>query len=502
MPCDKCGHLLFFYQHEPVCPKCKDLAILDSITAREVSKKRLEHVKKMWYNYIGTLDKQSLLAHVTWQREKYSRQFFSKYQTLDLGKLFSYTLLLKRIMQYGKIDGNTIIDKEATATELLDLFNRMTDIEVDHLRLESCYCNMLYLEKFDTDKLTPDQLVNDFILVQNEKFLTLMKTYENHNIFTTEEAEKRLQQYESEFADIIGKPVLEKKKYTTEEFVKRFYNLILTMYGGLLRDRLYAKTFDLTSYGKLFISPARLMEFVNAFGIMEGRATVCNTKEFLSSAEHFFRKRSAILAKILLFDETNPTIFPLFVRVRKDSLDYVFISHAFSHFIYIMLHAVLRKDLLNTETEQRSKEFEKNIVKKGFEKNGFVYRTNLVANIGKPSLEIDGIATKEAKMYVVECKGWRLPPLVEESTKRDEQIRDLQGIVDGVKYTTKNGNRIAQQKKSLLDKVEFVGKNMHLWSFERKNFSTIQGLIVMMDYPLMSEYKGIKIISANDIASL
>lgn len=503
MPCEKCRHILYFYEKEPVCPKCNSLAVLDSATAIEVSNRRLEYVKKLWEDYIRTLDKESLLAWVTWEREKYSRLFFQRYGTLDLGKLLAYTLMLKRTMQLGKVDGKTIIDNEETAKKLTDTFEKLSEIEVDHLHLKSCYSNMLYLDKFDDVKnLTPKQLVDDFVMVQNEKFITLMKTYENHDIFTVEEAEKRLQQYQTEFADILNQPIQEKKKYTTEEFVKRFYNLILTMYGGLLKNRLYAETFDLTVYGKLFINPVRLMEFVNSFAIMEGCATVCNTKEFMASAEQFFRQRSGILAKILLFDETNPSIFPLFVRVRKDSLDYVFISHAFSHFIYIMLHAVLRKDLFNAETEQRSKEFEKNVVKKEFEKNSFAYRANLVDNISKPSLEIDGIATKEDKLYVVECKGWRLPPRVEESIKRDEQIRDLQGIVDGVKYTTKNGKRITQKKKSLLEKVEFVNKNMYLWSFERKNFSTIQGLIVIMDYPLISEYKGIKIISVKDIAGL
>jgi|GEM_PF-6911829 len=36
MPCHKCGHLLILYDNEEICPKCKELAVLDSETAVKV----------------------------------------------------------------------------------------------------------------------------------------------------------------------------------------------------------------------------------------------------------------------------------------------------------------------------------------------------------------------------------------------------------------------------------------------------------------------------------
>ena len=498
MPCLNCGFILLLYENEIICPKCEQLALLDSVAAVEVSNKRLDHVKKLWADYVKTLDKQSLLAWVVWEREKYSRNFIEKYQPLDLGKLFAYTLLLKRTMQVRSINGTTAVNNEESAKEMISLFNKLTEIELDHFRLEAGYYNMLYLKKFDLDNLTPEHY-EDFITVPNEKFLNLMKTYDNHDILTREEGAKRVKQYGLEFAEVLrGMPNQPRKSYSVEEFTRRFYDLISAMYAGLLRNRLYAETFDLRPYKDLIVNPARLMEFVNSFKIAKDKMSCCDENNFLLHAEKFFKKRGNKLAKLLLFDDNNPLVFPLFVRVKGNSKDYIFISHVFSFLIKILLHAILTKDLFDDETEKRSREFENKEVKNEFEKHGLTYNPNLLDNKHRPTLEIDGIAAKDDRMYVVECKAWRLPSLVEESTTRNHIVRDLKGIVDGVKYRDQKGLK----KKSLLEKIEFVDKNMQIWNFKREDFRVIQGVIVTMDYPPISDYRGVKIISLKEIADI
>jgi len=60
---------------EWICPHCNGYAILDSITAIEISKKRVTRTKKLWNNYLNTLDKRSVLVNAIWQREKECRHF-------------------------------------------------------------------------------------------------------------------------------------------------------------------------------------------------------------------------------------------------------------------------------------------------------------------------------------------------------------------------------------------------------------------------------------------
>ena len=80
MPCSKCNHFLVYYEKDPLCPKCEPLAILDTITAIKVAERRTKQLEKLLNDYLLTIDKQSLIAHVTNRREKISRKFFKDYK--------------------------------------------------------------------------------------------------------------------------------------------------------------------------------------------------------------------------------------------------------------------------------------------------------------------------------------------------------------------------------------------------------------------------------------
>jgi hypothetical protein len=102
----------------------------------------------------------------------------------------------------------------------------------------------------------------------------------------------------------------------------------------------------------------------------------------------------------------------------------------------------------------------------------------------------------------VECKNI-LPPLIEENDRPTQVTRDLKGTVEGKKYTTRN--RVPEPRKipSLLEKVEHV-RNSSSIIFKNDGRQTLDlvGVIVMHDYPLISEYRGVGLISIHQISTL
>ena len=499
MPCDKCGHSLVYLAKDPRCPICDSLDILDTITGISIAERRTSQVEKLLKNYFLTIDKQSLIAHVTSRREKISRNFFREYSTIDIGEFLSDTLLMKRAILLEKKDDQKIIENEEDGKKLFEFYRDAVGSETDHLQIKLCYAHMICTEKFDKiEDLTDDQTNKNFRIVQNEKYIDLMKAYENYGLVTAEVGEKKIQDYQPEFDELM-KHLPEPHEYTSEEFIKKNYDTICALYIGLSRNRLFKSAFDLKDYSRIISEPHQLSKFVNSFIRQEGGITACPTNEFLMKAKKHFNEKFHILKKILVFEEDNPNTFPLFVRVKKDDFDSVLISHGFTSFMYILLHAILTKDLFDRETQRRGYLFEKR-VKEEFEKFKFSYLPNQTDAKKKSTLEIDGISLKNNFCYVVECKKHLLPTLVEESQRRSQIVRDLKGVVDGKKYTTRDGKTIAREIPSLPTKVKFVAENLKQFNLNEK--TKIQGLIVTMDYPFIYEYKGIKIISLNQISDL
>lgn len=206
--------------------------------------------------------------------------------------------------------------------------------------------------------------------------------------------------------------------------------------------------------------------------------------------------------KKLVFDADNPSIFPLFIRFKNDTLgDVVVISHRFTYFVYTVLHAIITKDLLDLETERKSKEFETVKVKSEFEKKGYKYVPPKKYN--NPELEIDGVAFNDSACYVVECKSWRLPKLFDEVEKQDQIVRDIQGIIKGEKYTYQEDGTLKVKKiVSINDKVQFVKQNLSEFGLDKFESNNIKGLVVLEDYPPINEFNGVKVVSIDEIVLL
>lgn len=505
MPCSSCGESRIIYDNRIYCPKCDHLAVLDHNLAIEVCTKLRDLFNKVFFEDLGTYDKQILLGNLAAHREEFSRRFFYRYSSLDLGILIAYTILLKKSVEYG-IPFGRFPDGKDDVSKLVNNYVNLLEIESSLLNIKSGRERILYLEKFDKNNLTTDQLLNNFIFVDDEKMDLVRIIYAKHDLYSSSEGEKKIQDYEGKiFSDVIGE-----RSYTKEQFVSTFYDLINTFYVGLLRNRLYADNFDLRSFAKLMDDPADLMRFVNTFRYLgqdsDGKEiqTICKTASFLNRASKFFDVKKKDVMKMLVFDADNPYIFPLFIRFKNDTLgDVVVISHRFSYFVYTMLHAIITKDLLDLETEKRSKEFEQVRVKCEFEKMGYTYIPPKKIS-GQSSLEIDGVAYNDKICYVIECKSWRLPKLFDEINKQDQISRDIQGIIKGEKYTHQDANGSLKVKKivSIKDKVEFVKQNRARIGLGNIHLDMIKGLVVIEDYPPISEFDGICIISIEEVKEI
>ena len=109
--------------------------------------------------------------------------------------------------------------------------------------------------------------------------------------------------------------------------------------------------------------------------------------------------------------------------------------------MYMLSYCFLEFETFQIVHEEKSRIFEQEVVKNEFIKIGYDYKENQKPK--KSGLEIDGLAQKENKLLVIEVKHWKIQPYFEQMRIHRYRERDLKGVVDGIKYTTKNGEIIA-----------------------------------------------------------
>lgn len=500
MPCSKCGRSLIQFYNETRCLNCDDLAHLDPISAITVWEQRFGYFEDLYNHELAKWDVDYLLANVLALRENSARKFIKEYGPMELGKYATYTILLDRIMRYSIYGGK--LPTEAHITKLTSYFEHLFRIEDELLKLKSCYAEVLYLKSFNINNLSIPQNIENFIFVENDRYDFLRKTFAIYDIYSEQDAEQIMMKYKAE-DERSSHGSLEYKHFEPSEFIVTNFRILNGMYSLFLRNRSHAEVFGrLREYGRLMKNPNKLMEFVWQFRLInENVQTFCPTNNFIRRGTTFFNESEEKVKDVLIFEKYNKSIFPLFVRFDVKGLgNAVFISHRFSFLIHTFLHGILSEDLFNAETAKRSLEFERNQVKEIFEKNNFQYIPN-ITDKKDPSLEIDGIAVKQSKCYVVECKGWRLGKFVDEKQNRDQIIRDLKGIVIGEKYTTKNQSLMIEKKPSLKKKVDYIKNNQQKFIYNNSPLEIV-GLIVTIGYPPIREFNGIKMISLEEIENL
>lgn len=497
MPCDRCNHILVLYKDNLVCPKCANLNVLDSVTASIIACRRKIIIRKLWKEELDKIQQSSLLLHIIRHREFTARDFWKKLGLLDINEFFSDTLFIKRVIQDGNPYGLIEIDDVKKADPIIQLFNDTKRVETDFILINSCYALMLYEKDFDLMTLTDNEILENFSIAQTEDHLNLVKSYENYGLYTREGAEKKFKEHAEEY-EKIKQMKIKPQPLTRKQFIEKNYDMISNLYMIFLRNEVYAETFDLRLFTELTSDPSNIMRFVNQYQRADGALTTDEPDAFLKKARDIFKKSIPQLNKLMLFENANQEIFPMFVRIKYGGRDFIVLSQAFTAIMYILLHAVITKDLFDDETGRRGSLFE-NKVKTKFEELGFKYIPNVKDDPDNPTLEIDGIAVKNSKCFIIECKNPRLPPLVESSEARKIMLDDLKGIVDGYKRTTKDGQRFTKSVTSLPQKIQYVKDNFASIGLTKDAIKDFVGVVITLNYPLLQEYKNIKFVSFEGI---
>ncbi len=489
-----------------MCPKCKRLAQLDLETAIKVGTRLVNLFTNVFNDELRGWERDTLLGNLVAGRELVARAFFQKYSLLEAGRLSAYTMLIKRVVRFSNYRG-TVPKKKKEVDALVDKFEDVRKFESILLNIKSGYKSILYLRKCDVDKFTLHDAAKTFRVVANESYLDIEKTFANHDIFSAKNAEQKFKEYEKDYKP-PEKPI-EVVFIPPDEFTTIHYERINQIFVLFHRDRASKECFNLEYLNDLLNEPRDLVDFIcGTFKLFESDIiTVCPTHEFISRASKFFNLPKSNVKNKLVFDVNNKSIFPLFVRFRNEDLgDVICISKDFSSFIYTILHAIILKDMFDKETERLSKEFENEKVKVKFEEKGYHYIKNIMDK-KKATIEIDGLAIRKHTCYVIECKGWRFPRLIDEPETKEHIIRDLKGIVTGEKeHSHKKGEIKIKTKPSILKKVDYVKNNIHdlakKYEFDYSSIKEYKPLVVTIDYPPISEYGGVKMISINDIPSV
>ena len=500
MPCRVCGEGFLITQpllRKSLCPNCHGLRVIEHDMAITISIQRLLDIFDLFMRYVKQFKKTRLIMHIVWQREKFARSCFDNYpEPINLSMTVAFSYLIQCLMREDS-DGTLEVDESSTLA-LVGLFDRYLDLVTEHLYLLEGYAQLLAIEPFQFSTLTMERKQKNFIIAYTEAYIPLLQTFANNEIYTEEEGREKTQQYREEWERLRLKLETESKvDYRPQKFIKTSYALLNTFYCGLLKNVVYANTFDFSNYIDVVKEPIQILELAKGFLASREAITVTSLAEFRNALRHVFKSKWIEAESILLYSSTNTNTFPLFLLLGGR----VFISHRMTFIIFILLHPILLKDYFHNETVRRSKELETARTKDAFEKEGFKWVPN-VTDKKKATLEIDGLAGRNGTLFVVEVKARGLTTFYEHKNRRDQLIRDLKGVVDGTHFKLKDGEPFEEKVPSLLEKIEYVKSNMSQHGFDPNVFKTVTGVVVIKDFPPINGYKGVKMIGLNEIPSL
>ncbi len=476
MPCPTCGTLAIQFGVHTICPKCNKVPLLkreDAILRLFQNETTIE--SQVYQIMRDRLDKTDLLLKLLWVREAYCRSFWERYQSFDTNKFLSSNLLIYRIIDDKSFTGKYKGTKK-DVEELVNGFKKIIESK------ENCLLLLHGLgEPFELNKIN---------ILFNERYFPILKAYEDNDIWQSHKANKKIDEY-SNLLDSAIKNSHKAEHYSPKQFIEEFYPTIHQFYCCFLRNEIYKEVFGSLSNYETDLNPRALLIFINSYPLIEGALFHTPLSEFIKRAKKYFGFTQKRIKDVLLFNRENTKPLPIFLEINGQ----VYISHKMSLFFYILLHVVIYKDLFDQETVKRSKEFEKLEVRDAFQKIGWNYVAN-VKDKKKRTIEIDGIAFSKNRIVVIECKAWKLTPFYEYQTHQSYLTRDIQGIIDGIKYTNKKPKKIP----SLIEKIEYVKTNTQVLGIDKAKFDVIEGIVVLRHFSPISEYKGIHVLGIKEIA--
>jgi len=496
MPCKLCGRKLVFIQGWPgtsKCPNCDSIRIVNRPLAIEISKSRLDYLDGLFIDAVRKFNKNNLIAHLIWEREKFSRSFIRQYQVFNISVFLSYSILIKRIMGESSFSG-TIAANQKNTGELVEHFSKYIQFLTDHSHLQDGFAELKAKSDFRLETLSMSEKLSNFSIIVNEDIIPIYQTFANNQIYNETEAQRKYEEYSKDLEAVERKPLA----LDPETYISRNYEVLNLFYCGMLRDEIWGKdVFDFANYQRARITPDQVTAVANIFQMPEKSPAIVDSGMFRVWLDRIFDNNLIEIERLFVFCEENQSTFPLFVELE----DRVLVPHATAYLVSRLLYPIVHKELFDAETERRSKELEMVRVVEAFSEAGYRYHSNLTDK-KQPSMQIDGIAMRNRELWVVEVKGWRTRRYFEHRKIQDWLARDLRGIIDGWKYSTIGGTQRREKKVSFLEKLDFVKRNMSIWGFRREDYDAVNGVIIIRDYPPMSEYEGVKIRSVNEVGSL
>jgi hypothetical protein len=396
----------------------------------------------------------------------------------------SFSSLIKHIT-VENFNGNIDANDENT-TDLVRLFSKYVQLLEDHIFLTEEFAQLVATETYDVAHLTMMDKLRKFIVIYDENYIPLIRTFANNEIYTEEEGRKKGESYRDEWdrlrTQLESTP---KQHYEPRNFIKTSYASLTAIYCGLLKNVIYASTFDFVNYVGIVREPIQIMELVNRFLAARDAMTVITLADFRQALKQIFGSNWISAEPVLLFTPLNSGTFPLFVFLEGR----VFISHTTTFLIFLLLHPILLKENYDKETARITKQLETGKAKQAFENAGFCYVPNVTDRPKNPHLEIDGLAGRNGILFVVEVKGRGLTKFYEHKNKHEELKRDLAGIVDGLKFSTRKGRLLSKKIPSLTEKIAYARENMQKHGFSPSEFATVKGVIVIKDFPPIENTK-------------
>ncbi len=496
MICETCGNELLFKGDSPICPECNKLKILPKETALSIVKRQVDWFNRAFYDVLKTFQKDRLIVWLLGEREKFSTAFFVDKPGIELDSFLAMNVLIKRVMKEGEVSAEKEADEQNTK-ELISLFSSFINVAERYHIIEEGFGFYIYKSDFDIEKMDMKTLMSNFRLVYTFEWQDILKSFSNKLVMRRSEGDKYFEKYKEEYEKIKDSPP-RPEHLSTEETFSRLFPIFQTFLVSLTKNKLFAENFDMKKLKEYGLSPDRILEILKSLDQHDGLMNMSSRSNFMKIIKKVFRgHREQVIFKKLVFNQNNQRIFPIFIELG----DNVFTSPYFIRLLCVYYYPIFYKTFFDNEIRKQGDVFEQEEVPSKFKSNGFKVHLSF-KDKKNATLEIDGLAWKDDKLFVIECKVWDIKSYFEHRKIHLYRKRDLEGIVDGKAYTTKNGNIITKDKPSIQTKVDFVKNNLEKFCPDYKQIKEIQGIIIIKSQPPIKSYKNIKIIASDEIEGL
>lgn len=499
--CEKCGCKKIVKETEPLCPKCSGLDIVTPDKAVNIYEQLHSWFNSQLATMIEVLDKTELIFWLLEERTILASYFMHKSPSFNLSHLFALNDLLKKAFRVYNIKGSEKTDYEKAIQLIENYSSVIEEVAIKRYLVEEGYAHCILkkpidLQNIKQSELFPNDLISSFSYYVDVDWINLHKSLELNMILSNEATEKYFSEHKEEYEE-INNNTREKVAYTPEQTIKNLYPALKSLRDSLTMSPLFTELYDIR-YLKYKKIPVEVFSTIaDCPTIQLGILRYISKTEFIKYiAEKIKDFSPEEIYNNLVFNENNQGIFPFMVEINEK----IYISPNFIDLMKLYYIPIYYQDtLFKAETERRSDLFEKVEIPNKLKENGFKVKSDIKDRDKKNELQIDSIARKGNKVYVIETKLWDIGLLFMRKKTHLQRERDLKGIVDGFEYTTKSGILVKKKKPSLHMKIDYVKENLKNWSPDCEKITTVEGLIITRSYPPITEYKGVKIVSLEEI---